>query len=191
MTPHAAPAVAPGRAEAVREALGWWLDEPPGPSLAQAAGIRVAGAHPSGRPVGLFKLLVLAGLLEAGSVDEALALVQAIDGAVEAHIADGAPLEQVLEAAWAHGAAPALEERLVHLPRWRRALLALPFKALSPSQEARALLRTLRDAVTGPTLGAGLVVVVRELARAGWRLQGVEAIDWLPFPPAPDGDATT
>ncbi|MCO5171442.1 MAG: hypothetical protein M9894_34510 [Planctomycetes bacterium] len=171
------------RAEAVRQALDWWLDEPPGPSLAQAAGIRV-GAHPSGKPVGLFKLLALAGLLEAGTVDEALALFRAIDAALEAHVAEGAPLEQVLEAAWAHGAPPALEERLVHLPRWRRALLALPFKALSPSQEARVLLRTLRDAVTGPTLGAGLVVVVRELARSGWRLQGVDAIEWLPFPPA-------
>ncbi len=183
-TPLLAPTpgpLAPARAALIDQALTWWLDEAPAASLAQAAGIRLA-PHPSGKPVGLFKLMALAGLLEAGPIDDALALFRAVDGALEAHLIEGAPLEQVLEAAWTHGATPALEQRLVHLPRWRRALLALPFKALSPTQDARALARTLRDAVTGPTLGPGLVVVVRELARSGWRLTGADAVDWLPFP---------
>jgi hypothetical protein len=70
----------------------------------------------------------------------------------------------------------------VHLARYRRGLLGLPLKALTTQQDARALARTLREAVTGPTMGAGLVVVLRELARNGWRLAGVDGIDWLPFP---------
>lgn len=121
----------------------------------------------AGRTLGLFKLLALASLVEGGEPLAARRVFEGLErtGALEAMLVAGRPLEVVLEAAAEVGASPALEERLVHLVRYRRALLALPPATWTEPRGARALLRVVRDLVAGPSLGSGLLLVLRELAR--------------------------
>jgi len=141
------------------------------------------GAHPSGKPVGLFRLLTLATLLEADApAAEARALFRSLDesGALEAMATGEGGLDGVLEAAAAAGAAPGLAERLVHLARYRRGLEAADLVTLRVA-DARALARALRDQVTGATLGAGLLLVLQELRAAGiGATEGLDAVAWLP-----------
>ena len=166
-----------------RAALGlateWWLA---GPSPRPPSGVDLS-PDPSGQPVAAFRLLALASLLEAEapSADARrlhAALIEA--GALRALLVDQAPLERALEVAWGIGAPALLEERLVHLLRFRRGLQRCGDAGLrSPS--ARALGRVLRDQVTGPTLGPGLLLVVAELCQAGYAPAAeLGELAWLP-----------
>lgn len=178
------PPSADATGDALRLAVEWWLaDRPAKVGLAEGAGIRLA-AHPSGKPVVYYKLLALAALVEVGPLQTALDLFRRIDadGAFEAHLVDGAPLDLVLDAAARAGARPEHEERLAWLSRFRRGLLALPRGSLAACSDARALAARLRE-VAGPALGPGLVLVVRELVASQLhRVPGLDGIDWLPWP---------
>ena len=101
-------------------------------------------------------------------------------GTLEAMATGASGLEPILEAATSADASPSLAERLVHLPRYKRGLETIDADALS-EPDARTLARTLRDQVTGATLGGGLVLVLQELCAAGLAAtRGLEAVAWLP-----------
>jgi hypothetical protein len=127
------------------------------------------GPHPSGRPVGLFRLLALATLAEAGDPGAARRVFEALEaaGVLEGMLLAGRPLEDALAVAASAGATAAQEERLVHLVRYRLGLLGVPAAVLAEPRDARAWLTLLRAHVTGPTLGTGLVLVLREAWRRG------------------------
>lgn len=165
----------------LRQTVAWWLAD--GAALEPPASGVALRPHPSGKPVGLFRLLTFATLLEADApVEDAKALFRALDGEghLEAMATGAGDLEAVLDAAAAADAAPALTERLVHLARYRRGLERADPAALRAA-DARALARTLRDEVTGATLGGGLVLVLRELSAAGLAAtEGLDAVAWLP-----------
>ncbi len=172
-----APAIAPR--EALRLAVSWWLDGAAHEPLPEVS----LEPHPSGKPLGLFRLLTLATLREAEApAAEADRLFAALDelGLLENLLLGRAGLEDLLAAAAAAEAPAALQERLVHLVRYRRGLERLDPSALA-QPDARTLGRTLRDEVTGATLGAGLVLVLRALATAGLAAaRGLEQVAWLP-----------
>jgi len=108
---------------------------------------------------------------------------RAVVGAAERYLVAEEPLESVLEAAWRADPPPALEERLVHLPRYRAGLARLSEEELAAAPDARALGRLLRERVTGATLGPGLVFTIRELATHGlWEPSGLESVSWLRWP---------
>ena len=166
-----------------RAALGlvtdWWLA---GPSPTLASGVDLSPDR-SGQPLAAFRLLALATLLESEAPPaEARALHAALieAGALRALLVEGANLERALEVAWALGAASALEERLVHLVRFRRGLLRLGDLGLRASS-ARGLARLLREEVTGAALGPGLLLVVAELCAAGYApAADLTEVAWLP-----------
>jgi len=92
---------------------------------------------------------------------------------------EGASLERVLEAAWEQPVPHALEERLVHLVRYRAGLLRHPEALQAP--DVRSLACQLQQQVTGETLGPGLLLVIREMAAEGrTSSDGLAAVAWLP-----------
>jgi hypothetical protein len=167
--------------EALQLAARWWLERPVPEKPLSESGVNMR-PHPSGQQVGLFKLLALATLLEAGGPPaEARELFAALEEGkvLVALLVDEAPLERALEVAWARGAPARLEERLVHLLRYRRGLAGLDPELLWG--DARSAARALREHVTGDTLGPGLIFVLRELAAGGvGPKQGLEGLAWLP-----------
>jgi hypothetical protein len=171
----------PARAAALRLATSWWLKRTPPKTSLSESGVAVR-PHPSGKPVSLFKLLTLATLLEPeGPRDAAVKLFEALekDKALEAMLVEDAPLDRVLKVAWQSGAPAYLEERLVHLLRYRRGLADI--KASDLGGDARAVARMLQDKVSGPTLGPGLIFVLRELSAAGaGPSEGLDGMAWLP-----------
>ena len=125
----------------------------------------------------VYRLCVLAALLEAAPAPQALELYQDLDPQLGAFYRREHGLEPLLETCSRRGAAVACEERLVHVFRYRRGARGLDVGA---AVDARALGRLLRDQVTGPTLDAGLAFVIRELAAAGlWQGAGVDVARWL------------
>ena len=175
-----APSAAPSTRALLQSAARWWLQ---GEAPERATSGISLDEHPSGRPVGLFKLLALATLLEAeGPPAHARALFDALEqrGVLERMLLEGAPLESALEVAWELAVAPRLEERLVHLARYRARLRELPSTTLKVP-DVHALARRIRAAISGETLHAGLLLVVRELASAGVGPRaGLEQVEWLP-----------
>ena len=95
-------------------------------------------------------------------------------------MAYGDTWERALEVAWRTGAPEYLEQRLVHLLRYRRGLAKLRPDSLW-SGSAHDAARILREIVTGDTLGPGLIFVLRELTAGGaGPTRGLSGISWLP-----------
>ena len=180
LPPLPAATAAPSNRALLQSAARWWLQSE-APERA-TSGISLA-EHPSGRPLGLFKLLALATLLEAEVPPaHARALFDALEQrrVLEQMLLEGAPLESALEVAWELAVSPRLEERLVHLARYRARLRDLPSTTLKVP-DVHALARRIRAAISGETLHAGLLLVVRELAAAGVGPRaGLEQVEWLP-----------
>jgi hypothetical protein len=164
--------------------VGWWrhAGRPGERFTAAEAGLDLSLYRGPQRGLVVFKLLALATFLETSPRGRSLALFRelAARSAFEALFHDEA-LERVVDLDATRPLPPA--RALVALLRYRKALKqdALVAK-LDQAREARELARTLRREVTGDALSTGVVLVVREMAKAGhWRAPGVDALGCVPW----------